>query len=158
MKFLKLWAKKRATQTGQLLKMKKMTSYRLLTYAAFLGAAAVAIGAFGAHGLKPRLSDYQISIFEKGVQYHFYHTMALLVVGVLLKGSEGNRYLSLSGLFFISGILCFSGSLYLLACRDLISFSVSWAGPVTPLGGLFFIAAWVLLAWGAAKNNFAVKQ
>ncbi|MFN0213008.1 MAG: DUF423 domain-containing protein [Saprospiraceae bacterium] len=123
-----------------------MTNISFLRIGAILGALAVGIGAFGAHGLKPHLSDYQIAIFEKGVQYQFFHTLALLAVGLLLRQSPGNRLLRWAAWLFVAGILCFSGSLYLLACRDLLTFPLAWAGPVTPLGGLCFLAGWGLLA------------
>ncbi len=114
-----------------------------------MGAAAVGIGAFGAHGLKPHLSEYQIAIFEKGVQYQFFHALAILAVGILLQKNPNNVWLRRSGWFFLAGIICFSGSLFLLACRDLLPFSVALAGPVTPLGGLSFLAGWGMLYWGA---------
>lgn len=124
--------------------------------AALLGATAVAIGAFGAHGLKPRLTDYQMGIFEKGVQYQFYHALALLA----LSGWWNNKTnpASLKQLRWVAflwagGILAFSGSLYLLATRDLLPFSVAWAGPITPLGGLSFIAGWLVLAFGFRQSE-----
>lgn len=120
---------------------------KLIVWAAISSAAAVAIGAFGAHGLKPHLSAYQLGIYEKGVQYQFYHSLALLACGVLASISGPSRQLLWAGRLFIIGILCFSGSLYLLACADLLPFPVRWAGPVTPLGGLSFIAGWLALLW-----------
>lgn len=122
-------------------------SLKFLRLAAIFGALAVAIGAFGAHGLKPRLSAPQLTIFEKGVQYQFYHTLALALVGVLLNWLADRRLLRLAGWFFAAGIVLFSGSLYLLACRDLLPFGVGWAGPVTPLGGICFLAGWVVMIW-----------
>lgn len=119
-----------------------------LRLAALLGAFTVALGAFGAHGLKPKLTEYQLSIFEKGIHYQFVHTLALLAVGILLQQYPENPWLTRAGWAFTIGMACFSGSLYLLACRDLLAFPVGWAGPVTPLGGLSFIAGWVLLWWG----------
>lgn len=129
-----------------------MTNFPFLRTGALLGAFTVGIGAFGAHGLKPHLSEYQIAIFEKAVQYQFYHALALLAVGILCQYSPENKWLPRAGWFFMAGIVGFSGSLYLLACRDLLSFPVGWAGPVTPLGGLCFLAAWVMLALGAGKK------
>lgn len=118
----------------------------LYRIAALSGGLAVAIGAFGAHGLKPQLSDYQVLIFEKGVQYQFWHTLAMLFAAHLFVQSGGaNKRLRTAAWLFLAGIVCFSGSLYLLACRDLLPFSVAWAGPVTPLGGLCFLAGWAML-------------
>jgi uncharacterized membrane protein YgdD (TMEM256/DUF423 family) len=122
-----------------------------LKIAAWAGAAAVGIGAFGAHGLKPKLSPYQLDIFEKGVQYHFVHALALLAVGLLLRWSPGNKGLARAGWLLLAGILCFSGSLYLLACRDLLPLNVAWAGPITPIGGVCFILGWALLALSGSK-------
>lgn len=130
-----------------------MTNSTFLRIGALLGALTVTIGAFGAHGLKPLLSEYQITIFEKGVQYQFYHTLAIMVVGLLLQQSPDNKWFKRAGWLFVAGIAGFSGSLYLLACRDLLAFSVAWAGPVTPLGGLCFIAAWGMLALGVGNRK-----
>jgi uncharacterized membrane protein YgdD (TMEM256/DUF423 family) len=123
-----------------------------LRLAALLGAAAVAIGAFGAHGLKPKLDPYQLGIFEKGVQYHFYHSLALFGVALLLNMQPENAAYKWAGYLFFAGILFFSGSLYLLACRNLLPFGVTWAGPVTPLGGLCFIAGWIMIFWGSLSR------
>lgn len=124
-------------------------SNKFIQMAAISGAFSVAIGAFGAHGLKPQLTEYQVAIFEKGVQYQFVHTLALLVLGVLFRQNSANSWLSKAGWLFLAGTVFFSGSLYLLACRDLLPFSVAWAGPVTPIGGLCFMAGWILLFLGA---------
>ena len=113
--------------------------------AALMGGLTVIIGAFGAHGLKPHLTAYQIEIFEKGVQYQFVHVLAMLAVAIQLQRTADNIWLQRAAWFFLAGILAFSGSLYLLACRDLIAFPVGWAGPITPLGGLSFIAGWTSL-------------
>ena len=131
-----------------------MTKPSFLRIGALLGALAVGIGAFGAHGLKPHLSDYQIAIFEKGVQYQFVHVLALLAVGILLRQSPDNQWLRRAGWLFVAGIVGFSGSLYLLACRDLLAFPVAWAGPVTPIGGLCFLAGWIILF----SDKFQVKS
>ncbi len=124
---------------------------KFLQLAGLLGARAVGIGAFGAHGLKPLLSAYQLEIFEKGVQYQFYHALALLVVALLLQRNPENPWLKRAGWLFIAGVITFSGSLFLLACRDLIAIPVAWVGPVTPLGGLCFLAGWISLGLGAKK-------
>lgn len=126
-------------------------SNKFIQIASILGAAAVGIGAFGAHGLKPLISEYQITIFEKGVQYQFYHSLALLGVGILLQKNPNSRWLRRSGWLFLAGIIGFSGSLFLLACRDLMPFTVQWAGPVTPIGGVCFLAAWIMLFLGTKE-------
>jgi uncharacterized membrane protein YgdD (TMEM256/DUF423 family) len=113
--------------------------------AALLGAITVVIGAFGAHGLKPHFSAYQIDIFEKGVQYQFYHVLAILLCGVIQLQFPEKKHLQTAVYLFVAGVVCFSGSLYLLASADILPFSVRWAGPVTPLGGLCFIGGWLML-------------
>lgn len=120
-------------------------SKTFLRWAAVLGATAVAIGAFGAHGLKPLLHDDEAGIFEKGVHYQFFHTLALMGVGLLLRDRPGVRLLRIAGWLFIAGICCFSGSLYLLACRDLLTLPLALIGPITPLGGLCFLGGWLLM-------------
>jgi uncharacterized membrane protein YgdD (TMEM256/DUF423 family) len=114
--------------------------------AAIFGMTAVIIGAFGAHALKDKLDIYQHLIFEKGVQYQFYHVAALLTV-FFLGTKTNSKLLKMAGWFFTFGILFFCGSLYLLAMRDLIGIGslTSVLGPITPIGGFCFITGWVLL-------------
>jgi uncharacterized membrane protein YgdD (TMEM256/DUF423 family) len=114
--------------------------------AAAYGALAVILGAFGAHALKEKLDAYQLEIFNKGVQYQFYHVIALFAV-VFLADKIQPKTLTFAGWFFTSGILFFSGSLYLLATRSLLGTDALTPvlGPVTPLGGLCFIIGWILL-------------
>lgn len=102
---------------------------------------AVALGAFGAHALKGRLDEYALGVFHTAVQYHFYHSLALLAVGVLAVTQPQTALLKTSGWMFILGILIFSGSLYLLSLTG-----VRWLGAITPLGGLAFLAGWACLA------------
>ena len=112
-----------------------------ITLASLSGMLAVAFGAFGAHALKGKLDDYALGVFDTAVQYHFYHSLALLAVGVLAVSQPQTVMLKSSGWLFIIGIVVFSGSLYLL------SFSgVRWLGAITPLGGLAFIGGWACLA------------
>lgn len=120
--------------------------------AAFFGMTAVMIGAFGAHALKDKLDAYQHQIFDKGVQYQFYHVAALLAV-FLLSARGTSRLLVFAGWAFAAGIIFFSGSLYLLATRDLLGLGglTPVLGPVTPLGGLCFIAGWVFLLLAILK-------
>lgn len=114
--------------------------------AALYGALAVILGAFGAHALKEKLDAYQLEIFNKGVQYQFYHVIALFAV-VFLAEKIQPKTLTFAGWFFSVGILFFSGSLYLLATRSLMGTDALTPilGPVTPLGGLCFIIGWTLL-------------
>jgi uncharacterized membrane protein YgdD (TMEM256/DUF423 family) len=108
--------------------------------AAFL---AVALGAFGAHGLRGRLSPEMLAVFETGVRYHMYHALALLLVG-LIMGRMSGWLIQTAGWCFVAGILLFSGSLYALALSG-----VTMLGAVTPLGGLAFLAGWACLAFAA---------
>jgi uncharacterized membrane protein YgdD (TMEM256/DUF423 family) len=112
-----------------------------LTTAAVSGCLCVALGAFGAHALRGRLSDYALGVFETAVQYQFYHSLALLGVGLLMLQLPGSALLKSSAWLFFAGILFFSGSLYLLAFSGL-----RWLGAITPIGGLAFIGGWLCLA------------
>ena len=112
----------------------------IMTFASLSGLLAVTLGAFGAHGLKGKLSAELFSAFQTAVQYHFYHTLALLVVGLLLLRFPSERWLVGSGACFALGLLLFCGSLYALALGG-----PRWLGPVTPLGGLFFMLGWGVL-------------
>ena len=117
-----------------------------ITLGAINGFLAVAFGAFAAHALKDLLSQGLLEVFQTGVEYQGLHALALLAVGLL--GRDGNsRSLNLSGWAFATGILLFSGSLYLLALTD-----TRWLGAVTPLGGTAFLVGWGALAWHAARE------
>ena len=111
-----------------------------LMIAAISGLLAVAIGAFGAHGLKGKLTEDLMAVYQTGVQYHFYHTLALLLVGILALHAP-QLSLNWSGYLFAVGILIFSGSLYVLALTG-----IKWLGAITPLGGLALMAGWATLA------------
>lgn len=124
-----------------------------LVISALSGALSVALGAFGAHGLKKILSAESIFTFETGVRYQFYHSFALLAVAILFDKIPG-KFLLWSGYSFLAGIILFSGSLYALAfIQDTQAVGLKKLGIVTPFGGLFFIAGWLLLAAAAWKNN-----
>lgn len=115
-----------------------------LLIAALSGLLAVALGAFGAHGLKQRLGADLLAVFQTGVQYHFYHTLALLAVALLLLQAPQSTELRWSALLFCIGIVIFSGSLYVLSITG-----IRWLGAITPLGGVAFIAGWIFLALAA---------
>jgi uncharacterized membrane protein YgdD (TMEM256/DUF423 family) len=104
---------------------------------------AVALGAFGAHGLRSRLVPDMLSVFEIGVRYQMYHALALLGVGAVGGRLPGGA-VALAGWLFVLGTVLFSGSLYALSLTG-----QRWLGAITPLGGLAFLAGWVALAWGA---------
>lgn len=118
---------------------------------AILGALTVGIGAFAAHGLKDHLNAYALDVFGKGVTYQFYHTLAILLTGILWK-SFPNKQIKLAFWFFLAGILLFSGSLYVLAMMVGKGGSPAFPiGAITPFGGLCFIAGWLFLFFGSRK-------
>ncbi len=122
-----------------------------LKTASFFGALGVILGAFGAHQLKNILSESAISIFETAVRYMFYHVFALLAVAILYQQFP-NKLLKSAGIFFIVGIILFSGSLFVLTYKEaLVLPGLKWAGPITPLGGACFIAGWICLAFGIKR-------
>lgn len=124
---------------------------QIIITAAIYGVLAVITGAFGAHALKSRIEPTQIEIWHTAVQYQFYHVFALLFLSTL--NPLNNNLLEWSYYFFSFGIVLFCGSVYLLAIRDLLGWSwIRFLGPVTPLGGLFFILGWITLGLGALKR------
>jgi uncharacterized membrane protein YgdD (TMEM256/DUF423 family) len=113
------------------------------------GAAAllaVALGAFGAHGLKSRLPADMLAVYQTGVQYHFYHALGLALVGLALLHLPDSAALRAAGWLMAAGILLFSGSLYALALSG-----ERWLGAVTPIGGLAFLLGWAALVWAALR-------
>lgn len=128
-------------------------SKRFIQYAAILGALSVALGAFGAHALKKLVDAESVSTFETGVRYQFYHTFALLAVGFLYRRMPG-KLMEWAGIFFISGIVLFSGSLYFLTYLQATeNVGLKGIGAITPLGGICFIAGWVCLFIQASKAS-----
>lgn len=124
-----------------------------LRLAFLLGALAVVLGAFGAHGLKKVAPEYAVSIFETGVRYQFYHVFALALAGVMWKEFQ-SKWILRAGVVFVIGMAFFSGSLYILTW--MVSAQITsgrWIGAVTPAGGCFLIAGWICLALGI--NNGA---
>ena len=118
-----------------------------LSMGSLLALAAVAIGAFGAHGLKARLSPEMLGIYQTGVQYHFYHALGLMLVGLAFFHLPGSVALRASGWLMAAGVLLFSGSLYGLALTG-----ERWLGAVAPLGGSAFIFAWGAFAWAVLRT------
>jgi len=123
----------------------------IVATAAILGAITIAIGAFGAHGLKQVVDAKAIATFETGVRYQMYHIFALLIVGfasILTTSTQKWVFW-----FFMLGIIFFSGSIYLLSLNELIAFDAKSIGFMTPIGGLFFILGWLRLAYGVIVNK-----
>ena len=107
---------------------------------------AVACGAFGAHALKSMLTSDMLAIWQTAVHYQMVHALGLIAIGILLP--RGNaRWLQRAAMLMLAGMVIFSGSLYLLALSG-----QRWLGAITPLGGLAFLAAWAMLAWGSWRD------
>jgi len=124
-----------------------------LSVAALLGALSVILGAFAAHKLKQIAAAETVAVFETGVRYQFYHVFALLIVA-LLSEKFSNRWMIWAGNCFITGIILFSGSLYLLTALKIAdSAHGRLAGVITPVGGLFFIAGWIFLWLGVSQKR-----
>lgn len=118
-----------------------------LFWGAVNAALAVAMGAFGAHGLKQSIEPALLAVYQTGAQYHLFHALGLLLVGVIAR-ARGDRLLAVSGWMLLAGMVLFSGSLYLLAITG-----ERWLGAITPLGGTAFILAWLLLAVAAWRRS-----
>lgn len=112
----------------------------------FFCMLSVMLGAFAAHGLKSRLTEYSLGVFKTAAEYQMVHGLALIAVAILIKWGIN---LTMAGGFFIAGTLLFSGSLYLLALSGM-----KWLGPITPLGGLCFIIGWVVILVQVARFKF----
>ena len=109
-----------------------------------LGSISVALGAFGAHALRDRIEASMLANYQTGVSYMFYHTLALFIVVLALTRWPGSSQAVWAGWLFVIGIIFFSGSLFLMAFTGM-----RWLGAITPIGGVAFIAGWLLLAWTA---------
>lgn len=129
-------------------------SRKYLINASLFGTLSVALGAFGAHALEQLTTDEKILRgFQTGVYYQMYHSLALLAVGILIQ-RHPNRWLKWAGICFITGILLFSGSLYFLTFLKIQGgMGIKLVGPITPLGGLFFIAGWLFLLLGVSRKD-----
>lgn len=120
---------------------------RLIVFGALFCGSAVMLGAFGAHALKTVLSPSQLLTFETGVRYQMYHGLALLILPSLTSYLP-DAWIKRAGICFVLGCLLFSGSLYAL-----IGTGATWFGPITPLGGLLFIAGWIMIVLGVFMCN-----
>lgn len=119
----------------------------LITGAIFM-ALAVAFGAFGAHIIQDLLPHGRYEVYQTAVEYHFYHSLGLLILGAVCLELEPSKWLQWSGYSLIAGILIFSGSLYLLTLTD-----TGWFGAITPIGGVAFIIGWILFIAGILKSE-----
>lgn len=118
----------------------------LLTASTF-GALSVMVGAFGAHALRATLeAQGRLETFETAVKYQFYHTLALLAIGLLMY-KISDKLLGYAGFSMIGGVIIFSGSLYILCLSG-----IRWLGAITPIGGVLMIVGWVLLFWAVARS------
>lgn len=127
-----------------------MSPRRAIALGAALGALAVVLGAFGAHGLRDRVTPEMLQVYETAVRYHFYHAFALVLVGLFAstRTADAGRGGSRAACFFLAGILVFSGSLYLM-----VATGWRWLGAVTPFGGIALIVGWVLFAIAAVRSE-----
>ena len=116
---------------------------KLITIGTLLGIVAIILGAFGAHALKKILSVDQLITFETGVRYQMYHALFLILVGTLIDITEKAKKIIFN--LILSGVILFSGSIYLLATNNLTSFDFKSMGFVTPIGGLLLILGWSVL-------------
>ena len=124
-----------------------------LKAAALLGALSVILGAFAAHKLKELLAPDNLSVFETAVRYQFYHVFALLAAGILYASFPSAK-MRWAGYLFITGIILFSGSLYLLCYLKYSQVDgMNWIGAITPIGGAAFIFGWVMLFMAIAKRG-----
>lgn len=125
-----------------------MTAKTILIIAGIFGALAVGIGAFGAHGLEATLTaNGRLDTYETAVKYQFYHTLALLLLGILMLNLS-HDYFSWAAWSFIIGTVIFSGSLYTLSLTN-----ITWLGAITPIGGMALIVGWVFLILGVIRAN-----
>ena len=123
---------------------------KLISIAALLAFLAVALGAFGAHTLNELLTTEKLNSFETGVRYQFYHSLALLIIG--LNANKLNAT-ALIGKFMLIGIVFFSFSIYLLSLQELIGINLSRLGPITPIGGLLLMISWLILIFKNYKKT-----
>ena len=124
---------------------------KIVVTAAILAAITIALGAFGAHGLKNLVDTASLASFETGVRYQMYHALALFVIGLSPSISQILKRAVFR--LFIVGTFLFSGSIYLMSLQELLPFSVKGIAFATPLGGLLFIIGWIWLAIGLVKSK-----
>lgn len=120
---------------------------KFLLLGALSALIGVGMGAFGAHGLKTVISPEMLAVYQTGVTYQMYHALGLIGVALINRQAPDSKLLHWAGRLMFTGILLFSGSLYLLVFLNL-----KWLGMITPIGGVCFLTAWLLITLFAAKN------
>lgn len=118
----------------------------LISSGALSAALSVMLGAFAAHALKSRMPPETLAVFQTGVQYQFYHSLGLILIGIIVQLTDASVLLTIAGWLMLGGIILFSGSLYLISFTGIRSL-----GLITPVGGTAFIVAWLLLAVGILR-------
>jgi len=126
-----------------------MTTDKFIKFAIFFAVTAVALGALGTHALKEALTASQLDSFETGVRYQLFHAIALLLLA--LNTDKFNQHMRKSLILMTAGICCFSFSIYLLSIQDVIGIPLAFLGPITPMGGLLLISAWLVLFFSIKK-------
>ncbi len=119
-------------------------SQSLIVAGALLAFLGVGLGAFGAHALKARLAPDLLAVYQTGVQYHLWHALGIVLIGLLVQSLPGQKLLPIAGWLMVAGIILFSGSLYALSISG-----VRALGAITPIGGVAFLASWAMVAWSA---------
>ena len=128
-----------------------MTTKHWIMTASAVSATGVCLGAFGAHILKSKISTDDLEVFQKGIQYLFLHSIAILI-SAILNIQFPNKFFRQSNWFFLAGIILFSGSLFLISTHSITGLvNYQWIGPVTPMGGMCFITGWIFFLMGASK-------
>ena len=122
-----------------------------LLFGALAAFTGVGLGAFGAHGLKAILSPEMLDVYKTGVNYQMWHALGLLFIALIQQHTPASKLLHWAGCLMAGGIVLFSGSLYCLAIMN-----IKWLGMITPLGGLAFLIAWLLIIIFATKKPIAV--
>ena len=121
---------------------------QLVAFGAVLALLGVGLGAFGAHALKARLAADMLAVYQTGVQYHLWHALGVVLIGILVQLLPGAKWLPVAGWLMVAGVVIFSGSLYALSLSG-----VRMLGAVTPLGGIAFLLAWGMVAYAVLKAD-----
>lgn len=123
------------------------TAKLFVVFGAIAGAIGVMLGAFGAHAMKSRLSPDLLAVWQTAVQYHLWHALALVAIGLVAIQLPASAPLKWAGWLMLAGVAIFSGTLYLLALTG-----ARWLGAITPIGGTAMIVAWLLFAWAVVRG------